>query len=84
MACCRADVLSMTTVDFMTKEDAIQYCERNGIFVFLLQSFKINSLIKNYCFFLVISKDTLWFVNMMAVVYSVESCLHITVNISYK
>jgi len=29
-ACCRADVLSMTTVDFMSKEDAIQYCERNG------------------------------------------------------
>ena len=26
----RADVLSMTTVDFMTKEDAIEYCERNG------------------------------------------------------
>jgi len=24
----------MTTVDFMTKEDAIQYCERNGILVF--------------------------------------------------
>jgi len=20
----------MTTVDFMTKEDAVQYCERNG------------------------------------------------------
>lgn len=25
-----ADVLSMTTVDFMTKEDAVEYCERNG------------------------------------------------------
>jgi len=32
--CCRADALSMTTVDFMTKEDAIQYCERNGILTF--------------------------------------------------
>lgn len=25
-----ADALSMTTVDFMTMEDAVQYCERNG------------------------------------------------------
>lgn len=32
--CCRADALSMTTVDFMTKEDAVQYCERNGTYIF--------------------------------------------------
>ena len=26
----------MTTVDFQSKEDAVQYCERNGIFTCLI------------------------------------------------
>jgi len=42
MMCCRADVLSMTTVDFMTKEDAVEYCERNGIFIFEFETYVIG------------------------------------------
>jgi len=32
----------MTTVDFKSKEDAIEYCERNGIFICL----KLMSFVK--------------------------------------
>jgi len=46
---CRADPLSMTYCDFATKEDAIIFCERNGMDYLLLQqelcfelSFKIH------------------------------------------
>lgn len=52
--CCRADVLSMTTVDFMTKEDAVQYCERNGTPIF---TWYLVLLINSFILILVISKD---------------------------
>jgi len=42
MVCYRADVLSMTTVDFMSKADAIEYCERNGTFISFKYEIKVQ------------------------------------------